>query len=67
MSDFDCISDTHLAGLLGYNCAKVDVYANELRRRGWTVKFDTLDVSTIEGPQFITTCKITKTHIEELS
>ena len=67
MSELDSINDTHLAGLLRYICDKLDVYANELRRRGWTVKFDTLDVSTIEGPQVITTCKITKTHIEELS
>ena len=36
MSEFDSVSDTHLAGLLRYNCDKLDVYANELRRRGWT-------------------------------
>ena len=67
MSELDSINDTHLAELLRYNCDKLDVYANELRRHGWTVKFDTLDVSTIEGAQLITTCKITKTHIEELN
>ena len=67
MSELDSISDPHLAGLLRYNRDKLDVYANELRRRGWTVKFDTTDISTIEGPQYITTCKITKTRIEELS
>ena len=67
MSQYENLDDTRLAVCLRMELEKVDAIANELYRRGWTVKFDTLDVSTIEGSQFITTCKITKTHIEELS
>ena len=67
MSQYDNMDDSRLAACIRGNISTVDMVANELRRRGWAVKFDTLDVSTIEGPQFITTCKITKTHIEELN
>ena len=67
MSQYDNLSDSRIAACIRANLSTVDMLANELRRRGWTVKFDTLDVSTIERSQFITTCKITKTHIEELS
>ena len=67
MSQYDNLCDSRIADCIRASLSTVDMLANELRRRGWTVKFDTLDVSTIEGSQFITTCKITKTHIEELS
>lgn len=67
MSQYDNLQDFRIAACIRANLSTVDMLANELRRRGWTVVFDTTDVSTIEEPQFITTCKITKTHIEELS
>ena len=67
MSQYDNLNDARLAACLRKDLDKVDALANELRRRGWTVKFDTLDVSTIMGKQYVTSCKITKTHVEELS
>ena len=67
MSQYENLDDTRLAVCLRKELEKVDAIANELYRRGWKIKFDTLDVSTTLCAQYITSCKITKTHIEELS
>ena len=67
MSQYDNLCDSRIAACIRANLSTVDMLANELRRRGWTVILDTTDISTIEGAQLITTCKITKTHIEELN
>ena len=67
MSQYDNLDDARIAACLREDLDTVDSLANELRRRGWKIKFDTLDVSTLMGEQYITSCKITKTHTEELS